>query len=80
MRRENKLTRQPDPRIASLACGCGCTEIMAIRPGQEPEHRGAVDLFTRLDPIVTIGVPDVAWCAPCWMARFASVRAGLAAS
>ena len=29
-------------------CTCGSSEWFAVRPGVEPERRGAVDLFTRL--------------------------------
>jgi hypothetical protein len=54
----------------SLACDCGATELHAIQPGVDPERRGAVDLFTRADPIVDRGQPDKAWCEACWSKRF----------
>ncbi|HEY5306634.1 MAG TPA: hypothetical protein VIJ52_08230 [Pseudolabrys sp.] len=56
--------------LASLRCTCGSPDIVALRPGQDAERRGAVDLFTRLDPIVETGAPDMCWCRACWTARF----------
>lgn len=57
--------------LANARCGCGCATVFAVRPGQDPERRGAVDLFTRRDPLVEAGAPDAFFCAPCWMDRFA---------
>lgn len=59
--------------LANARCRCGCAPgvpIFAIRPGQDAERRGAIDLFTRLDPLVEAGAPDVAWCRASWMERF----------
>lgn len=63
-----KTTRAdtPLPSLADLRCGCGSAAIMALRPGQDAVRRGAVDLFTRLDPLLVADVPDVAWCDGCW--------------
>lgn len=55
------------PSLAAARCGCGCADVFAVRPGVAPARRGAIDLFTRLDPLVTIGVPDAFWCRPCWL-------------
>ena len=74
------MTRQmTDPSLATLRCGCGSESIFALRPGVDPERRGAVDLFTRLDPLVSIGAPDVAWCAACWSKAFSGERVGVGA-
>ena len=64
------ITPEMAAEFAALRCGCGCSDLVAIKPGQEPVRRGAVDLFTRLDPLVERGAPDVAWCAACHAAAF----------
>lgn len=57
----------------AIQCSCGAPDIIALRPGVEPLRRGAVDLFTRLDPLVEIGEPATAWCAACWDAKFGTM-------
>lgn len=56
--------------MTAVSCGCGCLDVFAVRPGYEGARRGAVDLFTRLDPIVDRPVPDEVWCKPCWLRAF----------
>jgi hypothetical protein len=56
--------------LTTLRCGCGSPTIFSVRPGVEPLRRGAIDLFTRLDPVLVAGVPDVAWCLACWATAF----------
>lgn len=56
--------------LAALRCACGSAAVMAIRPGLDPVRRGAVDLFTRVDPLTHTGAPDAAWCLVCWRAAF----------
>lgn len=49
-----------------LSCSCPAHgPIIAVRPGQDAMRRGAVDLFTRLDPMVEAEVADQFWCAAC---------------
>lgn len=59
------MTDQP---LITTRCACGSSAIFSIKPGEEPRRRGAVDLFTRLDPLVETGAPDVVRCKPCWTA------------
>ena len=47
---------------------------MAVQVGQNGERRGAVDLFTRLDPLIERPVPDVLFCRACWVAKFGDAR------
>lgn len=56
------------PSLSDARCACGSAEVVAIRVGMEPGHRGAIDLFTRLDPLIERGSPDVFWCRACWPA------------
>jgi hypothetical protein len=69
----------PDARraLAGLRCACGSGAILAIRPGLEPARRGAVNIRTRVDPLVARGVPDAAWCVVCWRRAFAEPPAVL---
>lgn len=71
MRRTSAAHGVSIPSLAALRCGCGSSEVMALRPGQDAARRGAVDLFSRLDPLVDAGAPDAAWCMGCWTATFA---------
>lgn len=73
-----KRARPPPPSLAEARCSCGCPTIFSVRPGVEPARRGAIDLFTRLDPLVTIGSPDTFWCRPCWLAAHRAVAPALA--
>jgi len=52
--------------VTDWRCSCGSADVMAVKPGVEPLRRGAVDLFTRLDPLTEKGEPSVAWCRECW--------------
>lgn len=56
--------------FASLRCACGFGVLISITPGYEPQRRGAVDLFTRVDPLVDIGAPTIGRCRACFMARY----------
>lgn len=56
--------------IADLTCTCGSADVFAIQPGQDPVRRGAVDLFTRRDPLVDAGQPTAARCLVCFVARY----------
>lgn len=64
------------PDLSAARCLCGSPEIAAIKPGLEPERRGAIDLFTRVDPLVERGAPDVIWCLPCWRVAHGVAGAG----
>jgi hypothetical protein len=57
-----------DPTLATVTCPCGAPPF-AIRPGVEPVRRGAIDLWTRLDPLID-GRVDQVWCLVCWSKRF----------
>lgn len=70
MKRQTPTNPTLPPRCACPAGG----PIVAVRPGQDATRRGAIDLFTRLDPLVEREVPDVFFCAACapwWKARAA---------
>lgn len=58
-----------DPTLAAFSCACGSADVFAVRPGLEVVRRGAVDLFSRLDPVVE-GRVDVCWCLACWSKRW----------
>lgn len=68
MKKDQKAPKESkDPRMEDARCGCPVAgPVVAIKPGFEGERRGAVDLFTRLDPLVERPVPDAIWCAACW--------------
>jgi hypothetical protein len=59
-----------EPSLLTLRCSCGSPDILALRPGVDPERLGAVHIFTREDPLVTVGEPDVGYCRTCWFKRF----------
>ena len=61
----------PAATLTAARCACGSLSIVAVRPGLDPLRRGAIDLFTRADPLVE-GRPDAVWCRACWMTRWAS--------
>lgn len=44
---------------ATICCGCGSHEIVAVRPGSEADR--ALDQF-----VVRREKPMRAWCAVCW--------------
>lgn len=56
--------------LPALRCACGSDDIVAVSPGVEPARRGAVDLFTRVDPYVDVGEASVARCRVCFGRRF----------
>lgn len=53
-------------KILDWRCACGSDDIMAVTAGRDGERRGAVDLFTRANPLIERPVADVYRCAPCW--------------
>lgn len=61
----------------TLPTRCACPaggRVIAVRPGQDATRRGAIDIATRLDPLVEREVRDVFFCAACarwWKARAA---------
>ncbi len=67
-------------QINNLRCACGSEDLASIRPGQEPLRRGAVDLFTRVDPLVEIGTPSVGFCMACLTRVFPKLNKAEAAS
>lgn len=60
--------------LPGALCACGEAELFSVKPGTEPLRRGAVDLFTRLDPLIDGGVADQFWCRACWMAKFGGAK------
>lgn len=52
--------------IVDWRCECGSADLVAVRPGVEPARRGAIDLFSRLDPMIDTGERSMFWCAACW--------------
>ncbi len=66
----SRRAKPKTPSLADIRCGCGSSEIMAIKPGQDGERQGVIDFFTRRDPLVSIPIADVAWCFGCWSRRF----------
>lgn len=61
-----KPARISDP---TLPARCSCPArgpVIAVRPGQDAVRRGAIDLFTRLDPLLEGATADQFWCAVCW--------------
>lgn len=63
-------------KFPGVQCFCGDTEIFSIKPGLEGARRGAVDLFTRANPLVERPVPDVVLCFGCWAVVFGRVVGG----
>lgn len=61
---------RPGPELTPPICGCGSTEVFAIKTGFAGERRGAIDLFTWEDPLVDRPIADQAWCRLCWDRRF----------
>jgi hypothetical protein len=59
----------PTAMLAAARCACGSQAIVAVRPGLDPLRRGAIDLFSRADPLVE-GRPDAVWCRACWVTRW----------
>lgn len=52
--------------IADWCCECGSADLVAVRPGVEPERRGAIDLFNHRDSLIDTGERSMFWCAACW--------------
>jgi hypothetical protein len=65
------------PTDPTLPTRCPCPAggpIVAVKPGQDATRRGAIELFTRQNPLVEGAVADRFWCAACapwWKARAA---------
>lgn len=55
----------PDPSLATLRCQCGSSQIASLKPGREAVHLGAINLFTKRDPLLEAEIRDQAWCLPC---------------
>jgi hypothetical protein len=51
--------------VPGISCACGSTDIIAIKPGTEPDRFGQNDLFFA----ISLGEPSVAWCWSCWPVR-----------
>lgn len=43
-------------------CDCGCSDVMAVSPGTEPEEF--------LGMVLDAGERTRAWCRSCWLRRF----------
>lgn len=48
------------------ACACGSTVLAAIKPGED----GETMILRGEEVVMRDGIPDQAWCLPCWLARF----------
>jgi hypothetical protein len=57
------------PTDPTLPTRCPCPAggpIIAVKPGCDATRRGAIDLFTRQNPLVEAEVPDRVFCRACW--------------
>lgn len=62
------------PLNPTLPLSCSCPArgpVIAVRPGQDAVRLGAVNLFTRRDPLLEGATADQFWCAACapWFRR-----------
>lgn len=64
----------PDPRLADLRCGCGSSDIVALRPGMNSEDGLDRNPLTNVESSVPDSVPDVGWCAKCHALAFPALN------
>lgn len=66
--------------IPGILCACGADDIAALAPGADAIHEHPHDMFglpdLRQTPVVSVpGIPMVARCLACLMARFPALVA-----
>ena len=59
--------------LPGLSCACGETDLIAVRPGDEPEY-ATINTLNGTPMPTRNGTPAVAWCAACWPTKAAAER------